>query len=71
MHALARCLQNRAQESDCRSLAVRAGNMDHWWQLFLGMIEGGEQPSHAVERKVDALGMQRSQTRDDGFGLNS
>jgi hypothetical protein len=42
--------------------------MEHWWQLFLGMIEGGEQPSHAVERKIDALGMQRSQTRDDGFG---
>jgi hypothetical protein len=42
--------------------------MDHRWQFFLGMAEGSEQSLNAIERKIDALGVQRSQARDDGFG---
>jgi hypothetical protein len=38
--------------------------MDHRWQFSLGMIKRGEQPLNAIEREVDALGMQRSQTCD-------
>ena len=66
VHALARGFQDRAQERDGRALAVGAGDMDHRRQFALGMIERGEQPLHAIERQVDALGMQRDQPRDDG-----
>ena len=59
MHALARGFQDRAQEGDGRALAVRAGDMDHRRQFALGMLERGEQALHAIERQVDALGMQR------------
>jgi hypothetical protein len=32
------------------------------------MVEGSQQPPHAVERKIDTLGMQRGETRDYGLG---
>ena len=59
MHALAGGLQDRAHEGDGRALAVGAGDVDHRRQVPLGMAERGEQPLDAVERQVDALGMQR------------
>ena len=65
VHALAGRFQDRAQEGDGGALAVGAGDMDHRRQLALGMIERGEQPLDAIERQIDALGMQRGQPRDD------
>ena len=59
MHALARRFQDRAHESDGRSLAVGAGDMDHRRQPPLRMIERGKEPLDAIERQIDALGMQR------------
>ena len=59
MHALARRLQHRAQEGDGRALAVGAGDMDHRRQLRSGWPSAREQPLDAVERQIDALGMQR------------
>src|SRR6476646_11191491 len=66
VHAFARGLQDSAQERDRRAFAVGAGDMNHRWQFFLGMIERNEQALHAIERQVDAPGMQRRQTCNDG-----
>ncbi len=66
MHALAGGFQDRAQEGDGGALAVGAGDVDHRRQLAFGMIERGKQALHAIERQIDALGMQRGQPRDDG-----
>ena len=66
MHALARRFEDRAHECDGRALAVGAGDMDHRRQLPLRMIERGQKPRHALEREIDALGMQRQQPRQHG-----
>jgi hypothetical protein len=63
--AAAARLQHRAHEGDGGALAVGAGDVDHRRHALLGVAERIEQPPHAVERKVDPLGMQRQQTRDD------
>ena len=65
MHALAGGLQDRAQEGDGGALAVGTGDVDHRRQLALRMIERGEQTLHAIERQIDALGVQRVKPRDD------
>src|SRR4029079_13555399 len=67
MCALAGGLQHCAQERARRAFAVRTSDMDHRWQLALWMTERGEQPLDAIERQVDALGMQRGQPLDDGI----
>src|SRR6185312_9499790 len=36
-------------------------------QLAFGIAECAEQALHAIERQIDALGMQRGQPRDDGI----
>ena len=66
MNALARRFEDRAHEGDGRAFAVGAGDMDHRRQPPLRMIERGQQPLDAVERQIDALGMQRQQPRQDG-----
>ena len=66
MHALAGRFQDRAHEGDGRAFAVGAGDMDQRRQLLFGMIERGKQALDAVERQVDALGMQRQEPRQDG-----
>ena len=65
MHAFSGGFEDRAHEGDGRALAVGAGDVDHRRQLALGMIERGQQPLDAIERQIDAFGMQRGQPRDD------
>ena len=71
MHALSRGLKNRTQEGDRRAFAICAGNMNDRWQFFFGMIKRRKETLQAIKRQVDALGVQRCQTRDDGVKLNS
>jgi hypothetical protein len=66
MHALSRGLKNRTQEGDRRAFAICAGNMNDRWQFFFGMIKRRKETLQAIKRQVDALGVQRCQTRDDG-----
>ena len=66
MHALSRSLKNRTQEGDRRAFAICTGNMNDRWQFFFGMIKRREETLQAIKRQVDALGVQRCQTRDDG-----
>ena len=66
VHALARRFEDGAHEGDGRALAVGAGDMDHRRQMALRMIERGEDARHAIEPKVDALGMQREKPRQHG-----
>src|ERR1700686_4726662 len=66
VHALAGRFQDRAHEGDGRALAVGTGDMDQRRQFLFRMIERGKQVLDAVERQVDALGMQRQQSRQDG-----
>ncbi len=66
MHALARRLEDRAHEGDGRAFAVGAGDVDDRRQAPLRMIERGEKPLDAIERKIDALGMQRQEPRQHG-----
>jgi hypothetical protein len=40
--------------------------MNDRWQFFFRMIKHREETLQAIKRQVDALGVQRSQTRDDG-----
>ena len=65
VHGKARRLQDRAHERDGRAFAVGAGHVDHGRQLEFGVPEALQQPLDAVERQVDALGMQRKQPRED------
>jgi hypothetical protein len=65
MGAAAGRLEHRPHEGDGRALAVGTGDVDHRRQLALGMAERIENAPHAVERQVDALGMQREQARED------
>ena len=66
VHALSRRLQDRTHERDGRALAVGAGDVDHQRQLVFRVIERRQKPLDAAERQIDALGMQRQQSREDG-----
>ena len=61
VHASSRCLQHGAQECDRRTLAIGAGHMDDRRHALLGMAEPRQHAAHALERQIDALGMQREQ----------
>ncbi len=67
VHGEPRRLQDRAHEGDGGALAVGAGDMDHRRQLALGMTERIENAPHPIERKIDQLGMQGREPRDDGI----
>src|SRR6202451_1701375 len=67
MHALAGRFEDRAHEGNGRAFAVGAGDMDQRRQFLFRMIERGKQALDAIERRVDALGMQRQQSRQDGI----
>src|SRR6478736_5951269 len=59
MHALTQRLGDGSDEGDQRSLAIGAGDMDHWGQLALWMPEACEQALDAPKRQVDGLRVQR------------
>src|SRR5262249_30431812 len=69
MHAGAGQLQHRTHERDGGSLAVGSGIMEDWRQALLRMTEPAEHMPHAIKRKIDALGMQRQEPRQDGVYL--
>ncbi len=58
VHPLARGFQNGARKRDCRTFAIGASNVDHRRQAMFRMPQPPKQPLDAVERKIDALGMQ-------------
>ncbi len=66
VHPGAGGFQHGAHERDGRSLAVGAAHMDDRRQVLFRMAEPIEHMPHAIERKIDALGMQRQQPRQDG-----
>ena len=66
VHALAGRFEDRAHEGNGRAFAVGAGDMDQRRQFLFRMIERGKQALDAIERQVDALGMQRQEPRQDG-----
>ena len=66
VHALSRRFQDRAHERDGGAFAVGAGDMDERRQTPFGMTERREEALDALERQIDALGMQRQQPRVDG-----
>ena len=66
MHAFARRFEDGAHEGDGRALAIGAGDMDHRRQMPLRMIERVKHPLDAIEREIDALGMQRQKPRQHG-----
>ena len=65
VHALARRFEHGAHEGDRRPFAVGAGNVDHGRNAAFGVAERIEDAPDAVERQVDALGMQRQQPREN------
>ena len=67
MHAQAGGFEDSAHEGDGRALAVGAAHMDDRRQAPLGVIERIEDAPHAVERKIDPLGMKRAQPLNDGI----
>src|SRR5262245_63650605 len=67
MHAQARRFEDRADERDGRALSIGPGDMNHRRQLAFRMPDRGQQPPHAIERKIDQLGVQREQPLDDGI----
>ncbi len=66
VHAFAGRLKNRTRERDGRTLAIGAGHMDGRRQMALRITERGKQPLDAIQRKVDALRMQRQQSGRNG-----
>ncbi len=71
MHALAGRFEDGADEGDGRALAVGPGHMDHRRQMPLRMAERRQQALDAIERQIDAFGMQRQQARLDGADRRS
>ena len=61
MNAKARRLQQRAQISHRRALAVGAGDMDHRRQLAFGMAEPFQQALDALEGKFGKGAVRRGQ----------
>ena len=59
MGTIASRLRHGAQIGDGRALAVGSGDMNDRRQLILRIAEVGEQPPHAVERKIDSLWIER------------
>ena len=66
MHPSPGRFKHRAHERDGRSFAVGAGHMDDRRQALFRMAQPVEHMPHAIEREIDALGMQRQQPREDG-----
>ena len=44
---------DRTEKRTHRAFAVCPGNMDDRWHLLFGMVEGSQEPPHAVEREID------------------
>ena len=61
--AQARRLTDRAQESNGRTLAVGAGNVNDRRQATLGMIQCREDAMHPRQIEIDTLGVQRREPR--------
>ena len=57
MHAEPGRFQDCTQKSSGRTLAIGAGDVDHWRQAALGMTEPIQNAPHAVEREIDPFGM--------------
>ena len=66
MHPSPGRFKHRAHERNGRSFAVGARDMDDGRQALFRMAQPLEHMPHAVERKIDALGMQRKQPCEDG-----
>src|SRR5262245_4772850 len=65
MDVAAVSLQDCAHEGDGRALAVGAGDVDDGRQMPLRVAEPIKNAPHALKRKVDPLGVQREQPRND------
>ncbi len=69
VHAISGSFQDAAHERDRRALAVGTGHVEHRRQALFWMVERRENAPHALERKIDPLGMQRQEPCDDGVDL--
>ena len=68
MNGEARRFEHGLQVGRGRALAVGAGDMDDRRELTFGMAQPLQQPLHAAQGKVDALGMERFQPLQDALG---
>jgi hypothetical protein len=67
MRPVAGRFKDRFQKGDDRTLAVRARNMNDRREASVRISERGKKAMHPPEGKVDALWMQRFETRKQAF----
>ena len=69
MGAIARRFEDTLQKGDNRTFAIRPRHVNDRRDPPVRVSERAQEPLHPSERKVDALRMQRFETREQAFSF--